>query len=72
MRAIWRVRSRSTSATTVVQVKAFADRRQWLAGRADRAESGLGVGVDIRWLRILRSYNTFDTAQVTSRVSYRF
>ena len=33
---------------------------------------GLGVGVDVRWLRILRSYDAFDTAQVSSRVSYRF
>ncbi len=28
---------------------------------------GLAVGVDVRWLRILRSYDAFDTAQVTSR-----
>ena len=33
---------------------------------------GLGVGVDIRWLRILRSYGALDMAQVTTRASYRF
>ena len=44
-----------------------------LGGGVDvRLWRGLGVGVDVRWLRILRSYDAFDTAQVTSRVSYRF
>ena len=44
-----------------------------LGGGVDvRLWRGLGVGVDLRWLRILRSYDAFDTAQVTSRVSYRF
>ena len=44
-----------------------------LGGGVDvRLWRGLGIGVDIRWLRILRSYDAFDTAQVTSRVSYRF
>ena len=33
---------------------------------------GLGVGVDIRWLRLLRSHDAFDTAEATERVSYRF
>ena len=44
-----------------------------LGGGVDvRLWRGLGVGVDVRWLRILRSFEAFDTAQVTSRVSYRF
>ena len=44
-----------------------------LGGGVDvRLWRGLGVGVDVRWLRILRSYDAFDTAQVASRVSYRF
>ncbi|MCY3843545.1 MAG: outer membrane beta-barrel protein [Acidobacteria bacterium] len=44
-----------------------------LGGGVDvRLWRGLGVGVDVRWLRILRSYDAFDTALVTSRVSYRF
>ena len=44
-----------------------------LGGGVDvRLWRGFGVGVDIRWLRVLRSYDAFDTAQVTSRVSYRF
>ena len=44
-----------------------------LGGGIDvRLWRGLGVGVDVRWLRILRSFETLDTAQVTSRVSYRF
>ena len=44
-----------------------------LGGGVDvRIWRGFGVGVDVRWLRILRSYNAFDTAQLTSRVSYRF
>ena len=44
-----------------------------LGGGVDvRLWRGLGVGVDVRWLRILRSYDAFDAAQVTSRVSYRF
>ena len=44
-----------------------------LGGGVDvRLWRGLGVGVDIRWLRILRDYGAFDTAQVTSRASYRF
>lgn len=33
---------------------------------------GLGAGVDIRWLRVLRNYGALDTAQVTARASYRF
>ena len=44
-----------------------------LGGGVDvRLWRGLGVGVDIRWLRILRSYGPLDTAQAISRVSYRF
>ena len=44
-----------------------------LGGGVDvRLWRGFGVGVDVRWLRILRSYDAFDTAQVASRVSYRF
>ena len=44
-----------------------------LGGGVDvRLWRGLGVGVDIRWLRVIRSYDVFDTARVTSRVSYRF
>ena len=33
---------------------------------------GFGVGVDIRWLRVLRRYDALDTAQVAGRASYRF
>ncbi len=33
---------------------------------------GLGVGVDLRWLRVFRSFDALDMAQATSRVSYRF
>ena len=44
-----------------------------LGGGVDvRLWRGFGVGGDIRWLRILRSYDPVDTAQVTARVSYRF
>ena len=44
-----------------------------LGGGVDvRVWRGLGVGVDIRWLRVLRSYDAVDTAQVTARASYRF
>ena len=44
-----------------------------LGGGVDvRLWRGLGVGVDVRWLRILRSVGALDTALVTSRVSYRF
>ena len=44
-----------------------------LGGGVDvRLWRGLGLGVDIRWLRVLRSYDPVDTAQVTSRASYRF
>ena len=44
-----------------------------LGGGVDvRLWRGLGVGIDVRWLRILRSFDALDTAQVTSRVSYRF
>ena len=44
-----------------------------LGGGVDvRLWRGLGVGVDVRWLRVLRSSETFGTVQVTSRVSYRF
>lgn len=44
-----------------------------LGGGVDvRLWRGLGVGVDVRWLRVLRSSDAFDTAQVTSRVSHRF
>ena len=44
-----------------------------LGGGVDvRLWRGLGVGVDVRWLRVLRSFDALDTAQVTSRVSYRF
>ena len=44
-----------------------------LGGGVDvRLWRGLGTGVDIRWLRVLRSYGALDTAQVTARASYRF
>ena len=44
-----------------------------LGGGVDvRLWRGLGVGVDIRWLRILRNYDALDTAQVAARASYRF
>ena len=33
---------------------------------------GLGIGVDARWLRLLASREALDTAQVATRVSYRF
>ena len=33
---------------------------------------GLGIGVDARWLRLLSSREDLDTAQVATRVSYRF
>ena len=33
---------------------------------------GLGIGVDARWLRLLTSREDLDTAQIASRVSYRF
>ena len=44
-----------------------------LGGGVDvRLWRGLGAGVDIRWLRVLRDYGPLDTAQVTARTSYRF
>ena len=44
-----------------------------LGGGVDvRVWRGFGVGVDIRWLRVLRSYRALDTAQVAARASYRF
>jgi hypothetical protein len=44
-----------------------------LGGGVDvRLWRGLGAGVDIRWLRILRDYGALDTAQVAARASYRF
>ena len=44
-----------------------------LGGGVDvRLWRGLGAGVDIRWLRVLRDYGALDTAQVTARASYRF
>ena len=44
-----------------------------LGGGVDvRVWRGFGVGVDIRWLRILRNYDALDTAQVAARASYRF
>ncbi len=44
-----------------------------LGGGVDvRLWRGLGVGVDIRWLRVLRAYDALDTAQVAARASYRF
>ena len=44
-----------------------------LGGGVDvRLWRGLGVGVDIRWLRVLRDYGALDTAQVAARASYRF
>ena len=44
-----------------------------LGGGVDvRVWHGLGVGIDLRWMRILRNYDALDLAQVTSRVSYRF
>ena len=44
-----------------------------LGGGVDvRLWRGFGVGVDIRWLRVLRAYGALDTAQATARASYRF
>lgn len=44
-----------------------------LGGGVDvRLWRGFGVGVDIRWLRVLRAYDALDTAQATARASYRF
>jgi hypothetical protein len=44
-----------------------------LGGGVDvRLWRGFGIGVDIRWLRVLHSYDTLDTAQVAGRASYRF
>ena len=44
-----------------------------LGGGVDvRVWRGFGVGVDIRWLRVLRSHAALDTAQVAARASYRF
>lgn len=44
-----------------------------LGGGVDvRLWRGFGLGVDIRWLRVLHSYDTLDTAQVAARASYRF
>lgn len=44
-----------------------------LGGGVDvRLWRGFAVGVDIRWLRVLGSYDALDTAQVTTRASYRF
>ena len=44
-----------------------------LGGGVDvRLWRGFGVGVDLRWLRVLHSYDTLDTAQVAARASYRF
>ena len=44
-----------------------------LGGGVDvRLWRGLGVGGDIRWLRVLRDYEALDLAQVTARLSYRF
>ena len=37
-----------------------------------RLWKGFGVGVDARWLRVLASREDLDTAQVATRVSYRF
>ncbi len=37
-----------------------------------RLSRGFGVGVDVRWLRLLASREALDTAQVATRVSYRF
>ena len=37
-----------------------------------RVWRGLGIGVDARWLRLLSSREDLDTAQIASRVSYRF
>ena len=39
-----------------------------LGGGVDvRLWRGLGVGIDLRWLRVLRSYDALDTAQVAAR-----
>ena len=44
-----------------------------LGGGIDvRLWRGLGIGAEVRWLRVLLSYDNFDTAQVVSRMSYRF
>lgn len=44
-----------------------------LGGGVDvRLWRGLGVGTDIRWLRVLHSYEILDLAQATARLSYRF
>ena len=44
-----------------------------LGGGVDvRLWRGFAVGVDIRWLRVLRAHDALDTAQATARASYRF
>ena len=44
-----------------------------LGGGVDvRLWRGFAVGIDIRWLRILRAYDALDTAQATARASYQF
>ena len=44
-----------------------------LGGGVDvRLWHGLGVGVDVRWLRVLLDYDHVDTAQVGLGLSYRF
>ncbi len=44
-----------------------------LGGGVDvRLWRGLGIGVDVRWLRILLTHNHVDTAQVGLSTSYRF
>ena len=44
-----------------------------LGGGVDvRLWRGFAVGVDIRWLRVLRAQDALDTAQATARASYRF
>ena len=51
---------------------AGVDVRLWRRLVDVRLWRGLGAGVDIRWLRVLRSRDAVDTAQVTARASYRF
>ena len=44
-----------------------------LGGGVDvRLWRGFAVGVDLRWLRVLRAHDPLDTAQLAARVSYRF
>ncbi len=81
-----RVRYRPRSDTPILQVQdsilifpppAFESSETGLSltvggGLDIRLWRGLGIGVDARWLRLLSSREDLDTAQIASRVSYRF